>query len=878
MSNPTIPAEADYPLIYPFKTQPFKHQLEEWGASRSSNARAIFWEQGCVDASTEYLSPSGWRRMDEWDGGRVAQWNPETRAAEFVQPSEYVKLPCSEMIQLKNQRGVDQVLSPEHRVPFIDRDSGKVRICEARDLLQLAPKAWRYLPATFTLSSGAGIGLGEAELRVQIAVIADGHFPRNVSTRRTYLNLRKQRKQERLEQLLQAAGIAYRCRVGVEGWKHYAFEAPRREKSFGGDWWNASHSDRLTIADEVGHWDGTITPRAVDFYTRDEASADFIQFVFSSLGRICYKGVCGKDYTVHSRARGENFTLCGYSVSSVQSPDGFKYCFRVPSSFLVFRRNGNVFPSGNTGKSKLTIDTAGWLWLQGKIDAVVVVAPNGVHRNWVENEIPDHLPDSIMAQSRAFHYQSPKSGAKWHKQAVRAITHHKGLIWFTISYEGFMTAAGKRALIDIFNSRRVLYVLDEAHYIKSADSQRTRSILKSAVFAPYRRVLTGTPIAQGPFDIYTQLQFLQDDFWAPHGLSTFPEFKQHFGVWGKGWNPSAWSPITKKRTGAEYDVLKSYRRLDELNQLIQPISSRVTKDDVLDLPPKMFSKQYFDMTPEQAKLYRQMRDEFIVWLETGGLEKEAEAAGAAGAAACATCGGAREVVAEGFIYPCPDCAGDGAAEALEGNTPVIAALAITRLLRLQQITCGYLPTDDEDEPLYMIPGANRRLMALCDNIENRQHKTIVWARFRLDIDLIMGELQRRGIKAVRYDGQVNDDARAEGKALFQGERPVFERGQMVGREAIPEQDQAQVFVGNPAAGATGLTLTAARFVDYYSNSFKLIDRLQSEDRAHRIGQANQVLYTDYIAQETIDEKIVKSLREKFNIASQITGDRMKEWL
>ena len=219
-----------------------------------------------------------------------------------------------------------------------------------------------------------------------------------------------------------------------------------------------------------------------------------------------------------------------------------------------------------------------------------------------------------------------------------------------------------------------------------------------------------------------------------------------------------------------------------------------------------------------------------------------------------------------------------ASDFLDGDTPVIAALAITRLLRLQQITCGYLPTDDEDEPLYVIPGANRRLDLLCDLIEAQQQKTIVWARFQMDITLILAELKKRGIKAVRYDGLVNDDERAEAKALFQGERALYDRGQVVGRETIPPEEQAQVFVGNPAAGATGLTLTAAKTVIYYSNSFKLIDRLQSEDRAHRIGQDNSVLYIDLVAEDTVDEKVVEALRNKFNVASQITGDRLKDWL
>jgi SNF2 family DNA or RNA helicase len=87
-----------------------------------------------------------------------------------------------------------------------------------------------------------------------------------------------------------------------------------------------------------------------------------------------------------------------------------------------------------------------------------------------------------------------------------------------------------------------------------------------------------------------------------------------------------------------------------------------------------------------------------------------------------------------------------------------------------------------------------------------------------------------------------------------------------------------VFVSNPQAGATGLTLTQAQTVIYYSNSFKLVDRLQSEDRAHRIGQEHPVNYIDLVAGGTVDEKIVRSLRDKWDVAAQITGDELKDWL
>lgn len=544
-----------------------------------------------------------------------------------------------------------------------------------------------------------------------------------------------------------------------------------------------------------------------------------------------------------------------------------------------------IFWEQGTGKSKLTIDTACWLWHRGLIDGVLVVAPNGVHRNWTEKEIPDHVPDDVIGQVRAFHYQSPRAGTKWHQQAVKAVIDHPGFAWLTLSYDAFTTAAGKRTLIDFFNKRRLLYVLDEAHYIKTPTAERTKSILRSAKYAPFRRILTGTPIAQGPFDAYSQIKFLYEDYWKKAGLGTFTEFKAHFGVFEKVWNPNvtrSFDPVKQRwvdSDGSYVDVLKGYRRLDELNALLRPVSSRVTKDDVLDLPPKLYNKRFFPLTEEQRKLYRQMKDEFIVWLELGGAEKEAAALqdSLPREDACPTCHGKRELEVDGYIYPCPDCANTPDL-GQNGTTPVIAALAMTRLLRLQQITCGYLPTDDESEPTYVIPGPNRRLELLCDLAEEAQHKVIVWARFQLDITLILEELRRRGIRAVRYDGQANDDERAEAKALFQGERTLYDGAQVIGREAVPPEEQAKVFVGNPAAGATGLTLTAAKTVIYYSNSFKLIDRLQSEDRAHRIGQDNSVLYIDLVAEDSVDEQVVEALRNKFNVASQITGDRLKEWL
>lgn len=539
-----------------------------------------------------------------------------------------------------------------------------------------------------------------------------------------------------------------------------------------------------------------------------------------------------------------------------------------------------IFWEQGLGKSKLTIDTACWLFEQGKIDAVVVVAPNGVHRNWVEEEIPAHVPDSILPKVRAMFYQSDRASTKRHQQSLRVLREHRGFAWFTISYEAFTTKAGKEALIEFFDRRRIFYVLDEGHYIKNPDAERTKSILRSAKYADFRRVLTGTPISVGPFDIYPQVEFLDPGFWARHELPSFVEFKKHFGVFQKMWNPTAWNPKTKARTGNEVDVLVGFRRLPELNAMIAPISARLTKEESgLALPPKKYRKATFSLTPEQETLYVQMREESIAWINGGAPAEEGASFQSAIDFACPSCLGTREVEDDGYIYPCPECSATPTEVVPEG-TPIVASMAMTKLLRLQQITCGYLPTGDEDEPIHVIPGENRRLTHACNIIADRisRHKVIVWARFMLDVDLILEELRKRGIRAVRYDGKVSDAERAESKALFKGYRPIMADGVLIGREDIPREQQADVWVGNPAAGATGLTLTIAKTVLYYSNSFKLIDRLQSEDRAHRIGQDEEVEYIDMIAETTIDDKIVTSHRNKLSIASQILGDRLKDWI
>jgi len=185
--------------------------------------------------------------------------------------------------------------------------------------------------------------------------------------------------------------------------------------------------------------------------------------------------------------------------------------------------------------------------------------------------------------------------------------------------------------------------------------------------------------------------------------------------------------------------------------------------------------------------------------------------------------------------------------------------ALTQLMRLHQITCGHSKLDDGTE--ISIP--TKRTEELLSVIEETSGKVIIWANYRHDIESIKLELQKEyGMAAV---------------GTYYGDTDEEERRRVV-REFQDPESELRFFVGNPRTGGYGLTLTAASTVVYYSNSFDLEVRLQSEDRAHRIGQTKSVTYVDLMVPGTIDEKIVKALRDKIDIANEVLGEEMKEWL
>lgn len=455
-----------------------------------------------------------------------------------------------------------------------------------------------------------------------------------------------------------------------------------------------------------------------------------------------------------------------------------------------------------TGKSCPTIQTAAHLYLSKKITGMLVLAPDGIHTNWLmegDGQIDEHLPKAVGKVHKLL-WQTSKSKQVGYGRTVKAFLEERGGFAILAStYDAIMTEAGSAAIKKFLDTRRCLYVLDESLRIKTPSAKRARRVLASAKYAPFRRILTGTPIDNSPFDIFMQLKFIDENCWNEIGCNTFSAFKATFGIWQK----------VSLSEGRQFDKLVSYKNLDLLKQIVDKYCSRLMKSDVLKhLPQKLYKRRTFELNSEQRRVYNDLRTEYMSWLAGGGV--------------------------------------------------VTAELAITRMIRMQQITSGYIPADQEKD-LRLLGEKNPRLETLVEALEDVPGKAIIWGKYDIDIDTIAQRLRADGHKVVTYDGRTPDEDRV---AAVRG----FQNG------------DARYFVAKPSAAGEGLTLTAAHYVVYYNNSFRLGERQQSEDRAHRIGQKNAVTYIDIVAEDSIDEYILKRLRSKRDVASQVTGDKLESWI
>ena len=431
---------------------------------------------------------------------------------------------------------------------------------------------------------------------------------------------------------------------------------------------------------------------------------------------------------------------------------------------------------------------------KGAINAVVIVAPKGVYRNWSTKEIPDHMPDHIDTHVAVW---SPAPRKQEKADLVKLFnTDLDELKIFLINVEAFSTPKGVKFTENFILGHQVLFAVDESTTIKNPKASRTKAITKLAKNTKYRRILTGSPITQSPLDLYSQTEVLDTNLL---GYTSFYSFQNHYG-----------EVVNRYFGGRTVRQVVGYRNLDELSQKLDSFSYRVLKSDCLDLPEKLYIRRDVTLTAEQKKLYGELKELAIT--------------------------------------------------ELANQEMVSVTNVLTQLLRLHQIICGHIKSDDGTET----PINNNRIDELIEVIAEMQGKVIIWANYRQNILEIVETLQ----------GLFGADA----VASYFGDTTPDERDRVIKQFQDPDSP-LRFFVGNTQTGGYGITLTEAQNVIYYSNNFDLEKRLQSEDRAHRIGQKNNVTYVDLVAKDTVDEKIVTALRSKLDLAQEVLGDdKWEDWL
>lgn len=330
---------------------------------------------GCVDCDTEFFDGTKWKPISEYkNGDKVLQYN-EDGSAELVYPNAYIKNKSDYLWHFKTKNGLNQCLSSNHMCYYETRWGVRKRDTFENIMKLHNDKGFTGKFLTSFNYSGSGINLSDDEIRLMVAVFADGCYVNDVKDNYVRINLKKQRKIDRIITLLNRLNKKYTVNY-YEGYTKIHFHVSFYAKHFPTSWYNCSHHQLKIIADEVMYWDGTFSSRE-RYTTSNKSDADFIQFVFSSVG---YRSVIeesdrrgetrqinnktymrnSKLYTV-SRTKINKISMCVETrsnrnfnktqIEKYKTKDGFEYCFNVPSHLLVLRRNNRIFITGNCGKS-----------------------------------------------------------------------------------------------------------------------------------------------------------------------------------------------------------------------------------------------------------------------------------------------------------------------------------------------------------------------------------------------------------------------------------------------------------------------------------------------------------------------------------------------
>lgn len=363
------------------------------------------------------------------------------------------------------------------------------------------------------------------------------------------------------------------------------------------------------------------------------------------------------------------------------------------------RKSYGLFMEQGTGKTWCLLADAERLFQAGEIQALLVIAPNGVHTNWIRREIPQHVSVPHIARS-----WRTGAGKRQIEHMCEVFEPKKGLRIFAINIDALITKKGFAIAQDFIKMFKTMIVVDESSRIKNPAAGRTKAVMALRQFAHCARIATGTPVTNAPVDVFSQMEFLQSGLL---GTANYRAFFAEYAELMKPDHPMMQRMIERNPRVARAQVVArdkdgrpKWRNLDKLQRLLEPHTYRVRKDECLDLPPKIYQSHYFELSPAQVQAYKLMENEQRMAL----------------------------------------------------GEELVAVQALSAGIKLQQITSGFVL--HEGAPHY-VSKSNPRLAALMDLIEDLDGQFIIWARFREEIRAITEMLRESKIPAVAYFGDIS---------------------------------------------------------------------------------------------------------------------------
>ena len=466
-----------------------------------------------------------------------------------------------------------------------------------------------------------------------------------------------------------------------------------------------------------------------------------------------------------------------------------------------------------TFKTRTFIDFACAKRMSGDIDAMLIVVKLSGRRNWREQFVG---PLQVIQEDRTVktydHGWAPIPVDLFlpdtdYKQAFfKWMAQPHDFKVMVVGVESLSQGRMKDWMMDFMMTRgRVLMVIDESHLISNHKALRTEACFEAGKQAVWRGTGTGTPISKGPLNLYSQFEFLDPDI---IGIGDFYAFRNRYAV------------VIEKKTkaGQKYPMIVGYQNIEELTKTVAPYTDEVRKSDVLELPPKNYLPHvYVQATKEQRELYSKIKEE--------------------------------------------------GAYLLKGTNEQVVKNVLELGLRLHQVAQGFMPTYEEtpyigrkgDDRIRRIATwhpvvplkRNPKLIELVD-IAGADRQFIVWCSYRVALEAIVQALSDEYPKdsIVQIHGGISENDRAVWRNEYQRGKHKF-------------------MVGNMVTGGTSDTWTACETMVYYDNTENMIDRLQSEDRAHRGGLRHPVDYIDLVMEKTVDVTRIKSIEQKVDLAEYI---------